>query len=169
MRDLALLPRARPSVDQVVRRSFGVLETALVALIVTALAVGVAPVYVSYTQAAKAVEGKLLATSLWSAIEADAIVMCGRAVVVAAAFSKVGLDQSGSTTTTRWTLTSGAFNSVTMDCATGAIRPDGDVFTLAGAVKDIGTIRVKVSHEAAASPMMRLLCSVDGGRSFGVC
>jgi len=169
MRDRAKLASATEPVDRAFPRRLGVLETTLVALIMASLVVGVAPVYVSYTQAAKAVEGKLLATALWSAIEAEAIVVCGRAVIVSTVFRKAGLEESSSTAPPRWTITSGAFNSVTMDCGTGVIKPDGDVFTLGGAVNDVGTIRVKVNHEATASPVTRFLCSVDGGRSFGPC
>ena len=169
MRDRANFPRTGVAVDRVIQRSFRVIETALVTLIVAALAVGITPVYVGYTRTAKTVEGKLLAASVWSAIEAQAIIACGHAVVVAAAFSKAAFDPSGSTAPPRWAITSGAFNVVTMDCATGVIGPDGDVFTLGGTVKDIGAIRVKVTREASALPVTRLLCSVDGGGSFGAC
>jgi type II secretory pathway pseudopilin PulG len=169
MRDRANRPSPGVLVDQVIGRSFGLLETAVVVLIVVALAAGAAPVYVGYTRAARTVEGRALATSLWTAIQAHAVATCGNPVGVAAGFSNAGLDPGGSTAPARWSIISDAFKTVTTDCTTGAIRPDGDVFTLGGAVKDIGAIRVKVTHAALGSPPTQLLCSVDGGASFKAC
>jgi hypothetical protein len=56
-----------------------------------------------------------------------------------------------------------------MDCVTGAIRADGDVFTVSGAAGDISAIRVKLSYAASGAPAGRLRCSTDGGVSFTDC
>ena len=56
-----------------------------------------------------------------------------------------------------------------LDCATGTITADQDVFTIAGVASDVDSIRVRFAYATAASPPTHLTCSVDSGSSFKPC
>jgi prepilin-type N-terminal cleavage/methylation domain-containing protein len=159
----------KPQSDQVAGRGFGLLELMVVVVIIAVLTAAAAPVYRGYVLEAKAVEGKLVAASLWTAVTANALGACGTGALVSAGYARAGLSSTGTTTPARWAVTDGGSNSVTMDCGIGTITPDGDIFTVSGTAGDISPIRVKLSYVAAESPATRLRCSIDAGRSFADC
>jgi len=133
------------------------------------LAAGASPVYRGYVRSAKMVEGQLIATSLWSALRAQATGACGTAIALFTAYARAGLDVTGAAGTARWLVTDGHGNAVTMDCSSGVLKPDGDVFTISGGTDEIRAIRVKLVHVASATPSLRLYCSSDSGVSFTDC
>ena len=150
-------------------RGFSLIEVTVVLMILGALLVSAAPVYLGYAQDAKAVEAKMLAGSLWTAVTSHAIAACGTAVTVSAGYSKAGLESTGATTPARWSVSGGGSNAMTVDCTTGAITPDGDVFTISGTASDVSAIRVTLNYTAGATPPSRLRCSGDRGLTFTDC
>ncbi len=150
-------------------RGFGLLELMVVVVIIAILTTAAAPVYRGYAQDARAVEAKLVAASLWSAVTANALGACGTGVAVSAGYARAGLSATGTTTPARWAVTDGGSDSITMDCVTGAITRDGDLFTISGTAGDISAIRVKLTYARAGTPPARLRCSTDGGSSFADC
>jgi hypothetical protein len=153
----------------VARRSFGVAETVVVALIVLILAGGANRAYHDYARVARTMEGKMLAAALWSAIHTNATSVCGRAVVVSTMFAKAGLDMSGASESARWAVSHGAFNAVMVDCTTGAISPNGDIFTLRGQAEEVRAFGVKLTYTAATAHAVQFHCTSDGGDSFSEC
>jgi Tfp pilus assembly protein PilE len=159
----------RATFNYVVGRGFGVVELVVVALIVAALAGEATRAYEGYAQLARTVEGKMLAAALWTAIHTRATTSCGKAVVVSTVFPKAGLDASGVSESARWAVSGGAFNAITVDCATGAISPNGEIFAIRGQAGDISALGVKLTYAAAAAPPAQLHCTLDGGTSFTEC
>ena len=141
----------------------------VVTAIIGLLAAGAKPVYQGYVLAGRSVEGKMVASSLWTAIRAHATVACGNTVAVSTAYGKAGFDTTGTTTSARWLVAHGHFNTVTMDCSTGTLQPDGDVFVISGKSEEVERIRVKLVHVAMGTPPSRLLCSNDSGATFIDC
>jgi Tfp pilus assembly protein PilE len=148
---------------------FRIAELISVSLVVAVFAVGASRTYQDYARIARTVEGKVLAASLWTAVQAHAGAVCGSAVVVSTMFSKVGLDSTGTNGSARWAVTQGAYNAVMADCATGAISPRGEVFAIRGLAMDVSSIGVKLTYSAAGAPSAQLLCTTDGGASFTEC
>lgn len=163
------MSNGKPEFDQVAGRGFGLLELMVVAVIIVVLTAAAAPIYRGYVLEAKAVEAKLVAASLWTAVTANALAACGTGAPVSAGYARAGLSSTGATMPARWAVTDGGSNSVTMDCGIGTITPDGDVFTVSGAAGDISPIRVKLNYVAARASPVRLRCSIDGGSSFADC
>jgi len=157
------------TLNYVVGRSFGVVELVVVALIIAVLAGEATRAYEGYARLARTVEGKLLAAALWTAIHTRATSACGSAVVVSTMFPRAGLDASGVSGSARWAVSGGAFNAIMADCATGAISPDGEIFTIRGQTKDVSALGVKLTYTAAAAPPAQLHCTTDGGASFSEC
>jgi prepilin-type N-terminal cleavage/methylation domain-containing protein len=149
-------------------RGFNIIELALVLVIIGLLAAGAIPLYLGYSQDAKTVEAKMVAASVWTALTTNALVACGTPVAVSAGYPKAGLDGTGTSTPTRWSVGDGA-KTVTADCATGALSPDGDVFTISGTAEDVNAIQIKLTYSAAATPPSRLRCSGNAGLSFSDC
>lgn len=148
---------------------FSIIELIVVLLVVGVLAAAAVPLYLGYTRQAKTAEAKVLAGSLWTAVTADAVTGCGTVAVVSAGYPKAGLDASGSTVPPRWAVTVGGGNTVMVDCATGALTADGDIFTINGTASDVTGIRVRLTYRTSATPPSRLRCSEDGGLSFVDC
>jgi Tfp pilus assembly protein PilE len=159
----------RATFNYVVGRSFGVVELVVVALIVAALAGEATRAYEGYAQLARTVEGKMLAGALWTAIHTHATSVCGSAVVVSTMFPRAGLDTSGASGSARWAVSHGAFNAIMVDCVTGAISPNGEIFTIRGQAKDVSALGVKLTYAAAAAPPAQIHCTTDGGASFDEC
>jgi prepilin-type N-terminal cleavage/methylation domain-containing protein len=155
--------------DVVDQQGLTLVELLLVLLFIGILAACAAPLYLGYTRDAKTAEAKLLAESLWTAIRANAMRNCGTALPISASFGTAGLDASGATVPGRWSIGARRGPGVSVDCATGAIGPDGDIFTIVGVAGDIRSIHVTLTYEAGATPPSRLRCSADGGRSFTDC
>ena len=159
----------RTMLYRIVGRTYSFVEFMIVTLIIALLAAGASPVYEGYVRSARMVEGQVIATSLWSALQAQATGTCGSAVAIFTAYARAGLDVTGATSTARWLVTHGHINAITMDCTSGIIKPDGDVFTVGGGTDEIKAIRVKLVHVASATPPLRLYCSNDSGVSFTDC
>jgi hypothetical protein len=128
-----------------------------------------APPYLGYLQDARTMEATLLARSLWTVIQSHAMASCGTPSRVSQGYSSAGLNNAGSTVPVRWRVAAGGATTVTLDCATGTISPDQDVFTIAGVESDVDSIRVRLAYTTAASPSTHLTCSVDSGSSFKPC
>jgi prepilin-type N-terminal cleavage/methylation domain-containing protein len=163
------MSNGKPEFDQVTGRGFGLLELIVVIIIMVVLTAAAAPIYRGYVLDAKAVEAKLVAASLWTALTEQALAGCGTGALVSAGYTRAGLSSTGTTTPARWAVTNGGSNSITMDCGIGTITPDGDVFTVSGSASDISPIRVKLTYLAARTSPVRLRCSIDGGNSFADC
>ena len=138
-------------------------------VLVAVFAVGTTPSYLSYAQEARATEAKLLAGALWTAVMGSALGSCGNAWPVSAGFARAGLDSTGATTPPRWAVSGGGSRILTVECATGAFNPHGDVFTLVGTARDVSAIRVRAVYSSAATPPLSLSCSKDSGASFADC
>ncbi|HYB41533.1 MAG TPA: hypothetical protein VEL75_07170 [Candidatus Methylomirabilis sp.] len=150
-------------------RSFGLAESIVVVLIVASLAAGVAPLYRGYAMNARSAEAKVVASSLWAAVEANALSACGQSTAISGAYARAGLDSTGSTIPPRWSVSAGGDRRVGIDCATGAITPGGDLFTLRGVSEDNRNIRVTLRHTQSEVPPSRYRCSRDAGVSFTDC
>ncbi len=144
----------------------GLLLGILLAGFVVAVSV---PPYLGYVRDAKTVEARLLARSLWTVIQIHAIASCGTPSRVSQGYSRAGFNTAGSTVPARWWVAAGGATTVTLDCTTGTISADQDVFTIAGVGSDVDFIRVRLAYASAASPPMHLTCSVDSGSSFKEC
>ena len=127
------------------------------------------PPYVGYVQDARTVEARLLARSLWTVIQSHAMASCGTPSRVSQVYSSAGFNNAGSTVPARWRVAAGGATTVTLDCTTGTISADQDVFTIAGVGSDVDSIRVRLAYATAASPPTHLTCSVDSGSSFKQC
>jgi type II secretory pathway pseudopilin PulG len=159
----------RMMLHRIVGRTYSFVEFMIVTLIIALLAAGASPVYEGYVRSARMVEGQFIATSLWTALRTQATGACGTAISLVTAYGRAGLDVTGATGTARWLVTHGHFNAITMDCASGVIKPDGDVFTISGGADEIKAVRVRLVHVASATPTLRLYCSNDSGVSFTDC
>jgi prepilin-type N-terminal cleavage/methylation domain-containing protein len=148
-------------------QGFTLIELLIVMLIVGILAAVATPLYLGYIRDAKTVEAKVVAGSLWTAVQSIAIGSCGSAVTVANAYPKAGLGPGGITTPARWSVTPGG--DVTVDCSTGAILPDQTVFTVNGTSPDVSFIQVRLVYGAASNPPSHLQCSTDSGVTFVDC
>src|SRR6266536_3115476 len=104
-------------------RGFTLIELLIVILIVGILAAVATPLYLGYVKDAKTAEGKAVAGSLWSSIQANGIGVCGTASAVSAGFPKAGLTSTGVTTPTRWSVSAGSAESLTVNCTSGAYVP----------------------------------------------
>src|SRR5262245_38083222 len=148
-------------------QGFTLIELLIVILIVGIVAAVATPLYLGYIKDAKTAEAKAVAGSLWTAVQSNAIGNCGNAVTIASAYPKAGLTAGGATTPTRWSVAAGG--DVTGACATGAISPDQDVFTVKGTSTDVNFVWVKLAYAAGSNPPSRLKCSVDSGTTWVEC
>ena len=168
MSDLRSEASIRDFVVRATGRSMSLLELMIVVFIIAIVAVGAGPIYRGYTLDAKTTEAKLLASSLWTAVTSRALATCGQPTPVASVYRRAGLDATGTAVAARWMVVAGG-SSPTIDCATGALSPEGDVFTLMGLADDVGAIRVKLIYSAESTTPSRLACSIDAGASFTDC
>src|SRR5262245_47597750 len=145
-----------------------VIELMLVLVITAALASRAAPIYLDYARSAKTAEAKALAGLLWTGVTGHALTACGKPAVVSNGYARAGLSTAGSTTPARWSVSADS-KTITIDCDTGAITPDGDVFVISGTASDVTAIRVKLTHLATSTPTARLQCSGNAGVSFTDC
>ena len=146
------------------QKGFTLIELLIVILIVGILAAVATPLYLGYVKDAKTAEAKAVAGSLWSAVQGTAIAKCGTATPVSEAFAKAGLNSSGATTPTRWSVTGSGTLSVA--CTDGAytVNP-ADLFTVTGTASDVTFIQVKLVYSAGNSPPSKLQCNTGNGFS----
>ena len=154
---------------RVIGSGFNLLALMILVLILGVFAAGATPGYFTYSKDAKSVEAKLLAGSLWRVVTLNALGTCGTAAEVTAGYPRTGLDSTGSTIPARWSVIAANGKTVTVDCSTGAITPDGDLFVITGTAVDVDSIRVKLNHRSATAPPWQLQCSTDAGSSFHDC
>jgi prepilin-type N-terminal cleavage/methylation domain-containing protein len=148
---------------------FSLTEVLIVCLVVSALATAAAPRYLGYGKRAKTAEAKLVVGALWTAVVGNASSACGTGAPVSGAYSRVGLSNVGMTIPPRWWVSAGGSYRITVDCNTGAITPDGDVFIISGIATDVAPLQVKLSYAATATPPSQLKCSADFGLKFVDC
>jgi len=150
-------------------QGFTLIELLIVILIVGILAAVATPLYLGYVKDAKTAEAKAVAGSLWSAVQANAIGVCGKASLVSDGYPKAGLTSEGATTPPRWLVPGGAA-TLTVDCTTGAYTAsDADLFTVQGTSTDVDFIRVTLNYTPGGTPPSKLRCSTDGGSTFVDC
>lgn len=156
----------------------------LAALIVGVLAAVAVPLYLGSAKSpvtpgstapnppvamAMSTEARMVAGTLWSVLQANAMATCGTSVTVSGAYAKAGLTNTGATTPPRWAVTSGDATLVS-DCGTGVLaagRPT--LFMVAGTAADVNLIRIQFQYDATRTPPSWLQCSVDGGATFIDC
>jgi type IV pilus assembly protein PilA len=150
-------------------RGFTLIELLIVILIVGILAAVATPLYLGYVKDAKTAEAKAVVGSLWSAVQANAIGVCGTASAVSGGYPKAGLTSAGVTTPARWSVESGAA-TLTVDCTTGAYTPSAaDLFIIDGTSSDVSFIKVKLNYTAAGTPPSKIQCSTDAGATYVDC
>ncbi len=144
-------------------RGFTLIELLIVVLIVGILAAVAAPIYFGYVRDAKTAEGKAVAGSLWSAIQANGIGACGVATSVSQGYPKAGLDTTGATVPLRWKDTSGGAGTLSVACDTGAYTASASpLFVITGEVTDVTNLRIGLFYDAATTPPATLRCTTTG-------
>ena len=155
---------------QVIGSGFNLLALMILVVILgVVFAAGATTAYFTYGTDAKTVQAKLLAGSLWRVVTLNALGACGAPADLTAGYAKAGLDSTGSTIPARWSVIAANDKTVTADCSTGALAPDGDLFVITGTAVDVNSIRVRLNHRSATAPPWQLQCSTDAGRSFHDC
>ena len=154
---------------RVIGSGFNLIALLILVVIVGIFAAGATPGYLTYAEDAKTVEARLLARSLWRAVTGNALGACGAPAAVTAGYPKAGLDATGATIPARWSIIAADAKTVTVDCSTGAITPDGELFLITGTAVDVNSIRVKLNHQSANTSPWQLQCSSDAGASFRDC
>jgi len=152
-------------------RGFTLIELLIVILIVGILAAVATPLYLGYVKDAKTAEAKAVAGSLWSAVQANGIGVCGTASTVSTGYPKAGLTSAGATTPPRWSVPSGAA-TLTVDCTTGAYTTSSaTLFNVAGvaAATDVSFVNVQLVYSSTGTPPSKLQCSTDSGATFVDC
>lgn len=147
--------------------AFWLVEVLVILVIVSVFAAAAALDYSG--RRAKITEAKVVAGALWTALQGDAATACGTAALVSRAYRRAGLSTAGETIPARWSVSAGEGNSIVVDCSTGTITPDGDVFTMSGTESDVAPLRVMLSYAADGTPPAQFKCSVDFGANFVDC
>jgi Tfp pilus assembly protein PilE len=154
---------------RVIGSGFNLIALLILLSILGIFAARATPGYLTYAKDAKTVEARLLAGSLWGAVTGNATGTCGAPAAVTAGYPKAGLDSTGSTIPARWSVIATGTTAVTVDCFTGTITPDGELFLITGTAADVNSIRVKLNHRSANTSPWQLQCSSDAGISFRDC
>jgi hypothetical protein len=139
-------------------------------VILMALVLCWAPVYVGYAVNTKVLEGKTMASALWTAVRTSAIRSCGTDIPVNNGYPRVGLTSTGQTTPERWSVSAGGTNTLSADCGSGQYTASASpLFVIKGDSEDVNSLRVQVMYSPAGTPPSRLQCSKDGGTTFVDC
>ena len=149
---------------------FSIAELTLVMLIVGILSAAAVPLYLGYVTDAKAAEAKVIAGSLWTALQTNAMVFCGTGAAVTGSYPRAGFTSSGETTPSRWAVSSGGTNTLTTDCSSGARTVSASpLFVIQGTSADVDSIQVQLVYSPAVTPPSQLQCSKDSGATFADC
>ncbi len=149
-------------------RGFTLIELLIVILIVGILAAVAVPLYLGYTQDAKLAEGKALAGSVWTALQAGAQQNCGNAVPLSNAYGRAGLDSLGATNPPRWTVTPTSV-TLTSACGTGLYSIASGPIGIKGVSSDNSTLVVNLNYVSTATPPTVITCSTTGGSNTFNC
>ena len=142
-------------------RGFTLIELLIVILIVGILAAVAVPLYLGYTQDAKLAEGKALAGSVWTALQASAQQNCNTSVTLSNAYARAGLDNAGATNPPRWTVTP-SNQTLSSACGTGLYSLSGAI-VVAGFSNDNSALRINLTYVSTAQPPTVITCSTTGG------
>lgn len=142
-------------------RGFTLIELLIVILIVGILAAVAVPLYLGYTQDAKLAEGKALAGSVWTALQAVAQQNCGVAQGLSQAYGRAGLSSTGATSPPRWTVTPTTV-TLTSACGTGLYTLNAAI-GIAGVSADNSTLVINLNYVSTATPPTVITCSTTGG------
>ena len=140
---------------------FTLIEMLIVVLLVGILAAVAAPLYLGYTKDAKLSEGKALAGSVWTALQASAQQSCNVAQNVASVYGKAGLNTTGHTVPDRWNVNPGTA-TLNLACDTLIYSQSGALF-INGTAPDTNTLQITLLWNAGAFPPAVLSCNSGGG------
>jgi prepilin-type N-terminal cleavage/methylation domain-containing protein len=148
-------------------RGFTLIELLIVILIVGILAAVAVPLYLGYTQDAKLAEGKALAGSVWTALQAVAQQNCNVSQTLSNTYGRAGLNTAGDTVPTRWTVTPSTATLVSA-CGGGLYTLNTPV-VVTGVRDDNSTLRINLSYDSTRNPPTVITCSTASGTNTFNC
>jgi prepilin-type N-terminal cleavage/methylation domain-containing protein len=144
------------------QHAFTLVELLVALLIIGILAAVAAPLYFGYVKDATSAEAKGLASSLWTAVQAEATTKCGTAVPVSGGYVQAGFTSGGASTPARWVDSTAGAATLTVTCTTGAYAVSTPIlFNIQGTAMDVALVNVSL-HYSDGNPPSVLRCTTDG-------
>lgn len=151
------------------QRGFTLIELLIAVMITGILAAIAAPIYIGYIRDAKLSEAKTVAGAIWTSLQSDSQMQCGKPVPVKGTFSRVffgqamGDDGDG---TTRWQIL-GVDNTLTVLCVpTPGTNPYAasnlPLFIVSGRGSDVQGLKAGFFWDPTKDPPGALRCTIDG-------
>jgi len=141
------------------KAGFTLIELLIVILIIGILAAVGIPLYLGYVSDAKTAEAKGLVGSMWTAMRGCAQSKPGSGCTASSQFGRVGLNGSGVTADTRWTVRgtdSLVMGTDSVFVLTGKVQATGATGT------DVDGIVVALSYANTGTPPGTFACTIGG-------
>ena len=147
-------------------QGFTLIEMLIVILIIGILAAVGVPLYIGYTHDAKLAEGKALAGSVLTAMQAcvQTIDPTGAQCLLANVAPKVGLSTSGTTGDGRWTVTAGTLSL--SSGANGSTWSSTSNINVAGQATDLSGLTAMIS---ITNGTVKMYCVTSNGGAATPC